>query len=313
MIDSHVTTIAEVGSNHGGDLDVARHYVRESATAGADVVKFQTLRRDLLIARRYRTAGRWVDNPVYRSFSNLELPDGWHFELKAEADAAGIEFMSTPFYLEAVDLLEKVGVQRYKIASGDITFLPLLREVARTAKPVFLSTGGSAIEDVKSAVDLLGERGSGPITLLHCVVSYPPAWQEMNLRAVATLKNTFGVSVGISDHSPGSLVPIAATALGGTVVEKHVTFDRTEIGPDHPHAMLFPEFAQMVEQLRVLEKALGSGEKVPSDSECQRQFRFRRRPYDPDTYEFSENGVWLRPAVFVEEIAGGSADTGVDD
>jgi len=293
----HVFTICEVGSNYNGSLDCALNYLRAAKEAGADAVKFQTLRRDKLVAPRIFADGVWIDNPVYKAFSSLELPDEWHFELKRCAEELGIEFFSTPFYLEAVDLMERVGVRTYKIASGDISFLPLLRAVGATGKRVILSTGASDLADVERALNVLSQSGAGAVTLLHCVANYPPRWEEMNLRAIATLKNAFGLSVGLSDHSPGNLAAIAAVALGAVAVEKHVTFDRSQAGPDHPFAMTMTEFADMIVQLRNLELALGDGAKTGVWSEMEKQYRLRRGIYDPATLApaAGKEGIWLRP------------------
>ena len=280
-----VFIIGEVGSNYDGDLDTAKRYVNALKVAGADAVKFQTLRRNRLALP--------VDCPKVTS---LELPDTWHYELKQEADKAGIEFMSTPFNLEAVDLLEAVGVSTYKIASGDITYVPLLERVGLTGKRVLLSTGASSLQDVRRAVAVLTMARAGEIVPLHCVSNYPPRWDEMNLKAITTLKNEFGV-VGLSDHSPGILAPIAAVALGATVIEKHVTFDRLLPGPDHPFAMTVYEFSGMVQQIRLLEQALGDGEKAPTEAELDKRHRMRRGIYDPVTFEPIDDpgGLWLRP------------------
>lgn len=293
----HVFTICEVGSNYNGSLDCALDYLRAAKRAGADAVKFQTLRKNKLVAPRIYVDGGWVENPVYKAFSSLELPDEWHFELKRCADEAGVEFFSTPFYLEAVDLMERVGVRTYKIASGDISFLPLLQAVGATGKRVIMSTGASALADIETALNTLTQSGARDITLLHCVANYPPRWEEMNLRAMVTLKEQFGFPVGISDHTPGSLVPIAAVALGAVAVEKHVTFDRGQAGPDHPFAMTMEEFTDMIAQLRKLEVALGDGSKLPVQSELEKQYRLRRGVYDTSTlYPAADGkGIWLRP------------------
>ncbi|MFH1873162.1 MAG: N-acetylneuraminate synthase family protein [Pseudomonadota bacterium] len=303
----HVFTICEVGSNYNGSLDCALDYLRAAKRAGADAVKFQTLRKDKLVAPRIYVDGRWVENPVYKAFSSLELPDEWHFELKRCADQTGIEFFSTPFYLEAVDLMERAGVRTYKIASGDISFLPLLQAVGATGKRVIMSTGASALADIETALNVLTQSGARDITLLHCVANYPPCWEEMNLRAMVTLKEEFGLPVGISDHTPGSLVAIAAVALGAVAVEKHVTFDRGQAGPDHPFAMTMDEFADMIAQLRTLEVALGDGNKLPVQSELEKQYRLRRGVYDPSTlYPAADGkGIWLRPQPQGPAPAGG--------
>jgi sialic acid synthase SpsE len=227
----NVRIIAEIGSNYDNDIETAAAYIRAARDAGADMVKFQTLRKDRIVARDIRIGGRLEKNPVYDLFTSLELPDDWHGRLKQVADEAGIEFFSTPFYLEAVALLEGVGARTYKIASGDITFTPLLEAVGRTGKSVILSTGGSTLAEVEAALALLQKAGAGDVSLMHCVSNYPPAWEEMNLRAITTLRQTFELPVGISDHTPGDLVPIAAVALGASLIEKHVTFARSSPGP----------------------------------------------------------------------------------
>ena len=288
--------IAEIGSNYDGRLETACDYIKAVKACGADIVKFQTFRKEKLVAPKIWEDGKATDNPVYLQFSNLSLPEDWHFVLKNTADEQGIEFMSTPFYLEAVDLLEKVGVRTYKIASGDITFRPLLQAIGRTGKRVMLSTGGSSLDDVGQALNILRQAGAGEIILLHCVSNYPPQWHEMNLRAIVTLKQEFDLPVGISDHTPGNIVPIAAVTLGATVIEKHVTFNRTLPGPDHPFAMEMEEFGEMIRQVRCLEEALGTGKKIPTETEQAKQHRMRRGIYDPITFEPTDDpsGVWLR-------------------
>jgi len=278
--------IAEVGSNHGGDLESAKTYIRAAKDAGADAVKFQTLAKEKLISPQMDQDGRLVDNPGWKIFSNLPLLEEWHPILKRTADECGIEFMSTPFYLEAVDLLEACGVQTHKIASGDITFVPLLEKVGKTGKRVILSTGASDLVDIRTAVNILKKAGSSRVDLLHCVTNYPPVWEEMNLRSIVTMKNEFHATVGISDHTPGSIVPLACVALGGEIIEKHVTFDRSSPGPDHPYAMTFEEFRRMSGDVRLLEKALGDGIKKSTPKELEKQKRLRRGIYD---------GLWLRP------------------
>lgn len=200
---SGVTCIAEVGSNFNNSLDMAKRYVRASAEAGADAVKFRTLRKHLIISPVTKVKGKVVPYPVYDIFKSAELPESWHYELKKEADAVGIEFISTPFYLEAVDLLVDVGVKTIKIASGDITFFPLLERIGKTGKDVLLSTGASTNEEIQKAVNQLRDNGVGGITLLHCVANYPPKWNEMNVRAIPAMAQAFGLPVGLPDRSPG--------------------------------------------------------------------------------------------------------------
>lgn len=293
-----VTCIAEVGSNFNDDLDMAKRYVRASAQAGADAVKFQTLKKRLIISPVTRVKGEVVSYPIYDIFKSAELPAPWHYELKKEADAVGVEFISTPFYLQAVDLLVDVGVRTIKIASGDITFFPLLERIGNTGKDVLLSTGASTDEEIRKAVDLLRESGAGKIILLHCVANYPPKWHEMNLTAIPAMARSFGLPIGLSDHSPGATIAVAAVALGATVVEKHVTFDNALPGPDHGFAMSMDAFADMVLQVRRVEGALGHGRKEPSAEELPRVKRIRRGLYDSTTgqpTDSAENALWLRP------------------
>jgi N,N'-diacetyllegionaminate synthase len=289
--------IAEIGSNYNNDLELAKTYIKLCSEVGADAVKFQTLRKDLLISRKIWSEGKVVDNPIYDIVVNLELPDEWHFELKKEADKHGIEFLSTPFYLEAVDLLENVGVRTYKVASGDITFFPLLKKIGETQKKVILSTGASNLDDIQRALDVLTESGTKNISILHCVANYPPAWDEMNISTIKTLKEEFGIQVGISDHSPGSLIPLASVALGATIVEKHVTLSRSLPGPDHPFAMTLDEFGDMISEIRKLEKAFGDSKKKPTPEELKKQNRIRRGLYNSITHEPTDrpDGVWMRP------------------
>lgn len=296
-----VTLIAEIGSNHDGDLDTAKRYIAAAARSGAHVAKFQSLSREGLIAPRILDpqTGEIVDNPKYAAFGNQGLSEAWHYALKACCDENGIEFMSTPFSLDAVDLLEDVGVSRYKIASGDMTFRALQKRVAETGKPVIQSTGASYLDEVEDTVGFLRAAGCDDLTVLHCTATYPPAWDDMNLNALTTLKARFpDLVLGLSDHSPGALAPIAAVTLGARMVEKHVTFDRTSPGPDHPFAMEMDEFAQLAEDLSHLIIALGSAEKKPAASEFHRRNNLRRGLYDARTGEPTKgpDGVWLRPS-----------------
>lgn len=295
---SKIQIIAEVGSNYDNNIEKAKGYIKSSKIYGADAVKFQTLRKDKLISPNMLSNGKLVDNPAYKNFKNLELPEEWHYALKKAADREGIEFISTPLYMEAVDILEKAGVRTYKIASGDITFFPLLEKIADTGKRIILSTGASSLKDIERALDALVKHGAKDITLLHCISNYPPEWDEINLLSIVALKNNFGLPVGISDHSPGDIVPIASAALGAVVIEKHVTVDRASEGPDHNFAMTMEEFGDMVRKIRLVEHALGVLDKAPAASELKKQKRIRRGIYDAVTFKPAKdtiNGIWLRP------------------
>jgi len=292
-----IDLIAEIGSNFDGDLDTAKRHVAAAKKAGATAVKFQTLTRDTLMARYVRDpqTGDLIDNPRFEGFANLALPEDWHYALKRTADDEGIEWMSTPFFLEAVDLLEDVGVNRYKLASGDLTFRPLQEKVAATGKPVLMSTGASYLSEVKEALAARAGAGAGEVTVLHCTANYPPQFSELNLKALTTLAAETGRKVGLSDHSPGWTAPVAAAALGAVVIEKHVTFDRALPGPDHPFALTYEELAQTAKALSEVSDALGSAEKAPTPSEAPRRNRLRRGIYDRETGQPAHAGVWLRP------------------
>ena len=299
-----VEIIAEVASNFDNDLDVAKSYIRKAKECGASAVKFQTLKMDHLFSPQIELegSGEIVPNPRLK-IENLELPESWHFELNDFATELGIEFMSTPFHLEAVNLLEQVGVRRYKISSGDLTFHPLLIKVAQTGKPIILSTGASYLEEVKESVAILEQHGCTDLTLLHCTSTYPPQSHELNLNAIKTLKATFPhCKVGLSDHSPGTMAPVIATSLGAQVIEKHYTLTPEGQGPDHKFAASADEFKQMIEQIRETETMLGDGVKEPKEAP-QRRVRIRRIPRDPQTGlpDDSDNARWLRPAGPVTE------------
>ncbi len=272
--------IAEIGSNHDGKLSQAKKLIHAAAQAGADAVKFQSFRAEgLLHTHRLNAQKKWEPHPAYSILKKLEVSTAWHWQLKEYCDKLGIFFMSTPFDLGRADLLHDVGVPAYKIASGDLTYTQLLRHVARFKKPIILSTGIATLKEVKEAVRVIEKEGNKKIILLHCVSLYPPKFEEANVRAVLTLKKEFSYPVGYSDHTPGWTVPLAAVAFGARVIEKHVTFDRRLKGPDHPYAMTVAEFGKMVEEIRHLEKALGSGVKEPAPAEIPERIGARRSLY----------------------------------
>lgn len=271
-----VFLVAEIGSNHDGSLERAKQMITLCADAGADAVKFQSFTADGLYVRRRRNAGEWQEHPVWKALRGLELPMEWIEPLSARAREVGVVFMSTPFESRAVTELEKAGALAYKIASGDLTHLALIREVARTGKPLLIATGMADLTETRSAVEVVLSEGNSHVGLFHCVSLYPPRYEEMNLRAIATLEREFGCPVGLSDHTPGHDMVLGAVALGATLVEKHVTLDRGLPGPDHPYAMLVDEFAAMVKAVRNLEAALGNGEKAPVDKEAPERINARR-------------------------------------
>lgn len=243
-----VLTIAEVGFNHGGDPGLGAEMVHVAARAGADAVKLQTFRATEL------TLKSWEHFDLVR---HGEMGLDGHRILAAAAAEAGIALFSTPFSPWAVGVLEEIGVPAYKIASMDVTNLPLLREVARTGKPVLLSTGMATLAEIGAAVDALLGAGNGGLCLLHCVSHYPADPGDINLRTMEQLAETFGLPVGFSDHVLGNAVALAAVARGACVVEKHFTTDKGLPGPDHKLSADPEEFLALVEGIRAVEAALG--------------------------------------------------------
>ena len=255
--------IADVGSNFNGSLSLAKEYIDAGASIGLDAVKFQTYRAETLLNRFTPDGEPWA---AYDVVGRCELPLEWHEQLFEYAQAAGVEFMTTPFDLEAVDLLVRIGVRAFKVASGDLTFTPLLKKLASTGKPVILSTGAAYLHEVGGALTTLKEGGAD-VALLHCVSNYPPKYEQVNLRAIETMIKVFGVPVGLSDHTPDAVTALGAVALGASVIEKHITVDKNLGTPDAPFAMTVDEFGRMAADIRKLEAAMGNGIKAPAADE----------------------------------------------
>jgi pseudaminic acid synthase len=267
-----VYVIAEAGSNHDRNLDQAKRLIDVAAEAGADAVKFQTFASDRIVAET-TTRAKYLDDllPAGKTmselFRDLELPREWHADLFRHATDAGIDFLSTPFDFEAIDLLDDLGVKAFKVASYELWHLPLIREVASRGKPIICSTGMADLADVQDAVDTVAATGNDQLILLHCVVNYPPPFADLNLRAIGTMRQAFGVPVGYSDHSAGITAPIVATALGAAVIEKHYTLSRDLPGPDHRFAIEPDELTAMVQAIRDGHDALGTGIKRMAPAE----------------------------------------------
>jgi N,N'-diacetyllegionaminate synthase len=266
--------IAEAGVNHNGDINLARKLIDLAADAGADMVKFQTFSAERLVTRtaakaKYQAQTTGREESQYEMLRRLELTEDTLRELYLHCAARNIGFLSTAFDIESVDLLARLGQDRFKIPSGEITNLPYLREIGRHGKPVILSTGMATLGDIEAAIDALERSGTTRenITLLHCTTEYPSPMAEVNLRAILSLRNAFGVDVGYSDHTCGIEVAIAAVALGAVVIEKHFTLDRDMQGPDHKASLEPEELRAMVESIRNIEIAIGTGVKRPTPSE----------------------------------------------
>lgn len=264
--------IAEAGVNHNGDIDNAFKLIDTAKAAGADIVKFQTFNANKL-ASRYAQKAEYQKTFTNKSESqldmlrSLELTKKQHKELIDYCTKKGIQFLSTPFDLDSIEMLQELNLPMYKIPSGEITNLPYLIRIASLQKPVILSTGMCTMNEIREAVTILREYGTNDISILHCNTQYPTPYEDTNLLAMLTLKQEFGEKVGYSDHTLGIEVPIAAVAMGAKIIEKHFTLDKNMDGPDHAASLEPEELELMVKSIRNIEKALGNGKKVPSKSE----------------------------------------------
>lgn len=272
---SRIRIIAEAGVNHNGDIDLALRLVDAAAEAGADFVKFQTFRTENLVTRKARQAEYQQRNigdgedSQFEMLKRLELNEDMHLRLMQRCKEKGIRFLSTPFDLDSIEFLANIGIDIWKIPSGEITNYPYLRAIARKRGEVIMSTGMCEPSDIETAMLALRDNGQdmSRVTLLHCNTQYPTPYEDVNLRAMAGLRE-YAANVGYSDHTPGIEVPIAAAALGATVIEKHFTLSRELPGPDHKASLEPSELKQMVESVRNVEMALGREEKHVTPSEA---------------------------------------------
>jgi N-acetylneuraminate synthase len=255
-----VLVIAEIGNNHDGSIGQARALIDAAAEAGADAVKFQTHIAEAEMLESTPTPPHF-DEPRYRFMQRMSLSREQHEVLKAHAEERGLIFFSSPFSIEAVELLEGLDVPAYKIASGEVTNPPLVEAISSTGKPVLISTGMSGLEEVDAAVAILREHGA-PFLVMQCTSNYPCPPEKVNLRAMETLHERYNAPVGLSDHTPGVFTSVAAVALGAVAVEKHFTLSKRLYGPDH-HASLTPEeLAQLVDGVKQVQAAMGDGVKA---------------------------------------------------
>jgi N,N'-diacetyllegionaminate synthase len=269
--------IAEAGVNHNGSLEMALRLIDVACVAGADAVKFQTFKADNIIAVNapkadYQKDATGSDESQLEMVKKLELDETAHTRLCQYCQHKGIQFLSTAFDVESIDLLNRLGLEIFKIPSGEITNLPYLRKLGALKKRLILSTGMADLSEIKDALDVLTGSGTplGNITVLHCNTDYPTPFEDVNLRAMQTIRNAFpGITIGYSDHTNGIEVPIAAVAMGASIIEKHFTLDRNLPGPDHRASLEPPELSAMISGIRNIEKALGTGIKKPSPSELK--------------------------------------------
>jgi N,N'-diacetyllegionaminate synthase len=271
-----ILIIAEAGVNHNGDLALAKQLIDVAADAGADLVKFQTFSADRLATRQtkkadYQSVTTDSAETQHQMLSRLELSANMHHELIAYCATRNIEFFSTGFDIESVDFLISLGINRFKIPSGEITNLPYLSHIGQFSEPVIISTGMATMGDIEAAIDVLEQAGTprSLITVLHCTTEYPTPMAEVNLRAMQSMQAAFGVAVGYSDHTAGIEVAIAAVALGATVIEKHFTLNKNLPGPDHKASLEPYELKAMVSAIRNIEIALGDGIKRLTPSEAR--------------------------------------------
>jgi sialic acid synthase SpsE len=249
--------VAEIGNNHNGELELAERLIVAAASAGADAVKFQTHIAEAEMLPSTPTPPHF-DEPRWDFTKRMELSKDDHLRLKARAEERGLVFFSSPFSVEAVELLEEVGVAAYKVASGEVTNPPLLEAVAATGKPVLLSTGMSGMEDVERAAAIL-RKGGSELLVMQCTSNYPCPHELVNLRAMTAMGERLGVPYGLSDHTPDVWASVAAVALGAVAVEKHFTVDKSLYGPDHKASILPDELARLVEGMRTVEAVMGTG------------------------------------------------------
>lgn len=325
--------IAEAGVNHNGDLELAKKLIAAAAEAGADLVKFQTFTAKNLVSASapkadYQKKTTESTESQLEMIQKLELSREDHTVLIEACRVNDIGFFSTAFDFQSFDLLMELGcLEQIKIPSGELTNLPLLRYMSRFGKPLMLSTGMANLGEIEAAIEAVEAAGTprSLITVLHCTTEYPTPMEDVNLRAMVAMKSAFGVNTGYSDHTPGIEVPIAAVALGATIIEKHFTLDRNLPGPDHKASLEPHELKAMVEGIRNVERALGDGVKRPSESELKNKPIARKslvaiRPISTGEAFSAENISAKRPGTGLspmrwDEVLGriASKDFAVDD
>lgn len=319
--------IAEIGSNYDGLQSRAFEMIRRAAMAGADAVKFQLFMADKIAAKIDLPETRLNDqfsafgNIVYDLYKNMELEPSWLKELKACCDENRIDFLATPFDENSADIIAELGVPAMKVASFEITHIPLLKHLGKLGLPVFLSTGMANLGEIETAISAIRDAGEERIAVFHCGIEYPVPFESVNLRCIETLRLAFGYPVGYSDHTKGISVPIAAVALGAVLYEKHVTLPGGR-SPDHSFAMEMDEFENMVACMRQCEKALGNNVKKVQKSELKHLLRGRRslfvvknvakgETFTKDNFSVLRPGTGLAPALY-EDVLGKKASRDID-
>lgn len=306
--DSKITIIAEAGVNHNGELEIARKLVDVAASAGADYVKFQSFVAEKLVSKSAQKAQYQVKNiggddlQQFQMLKEMEIDEAFHEEIINYCEEQNIGFLSSPFDEYSMEMLFKLGLRVFKVPSGEITNLPYLQKLGGMMCPIILSTGMATMDEIKRALSILESEGlkRENITVLHCTTDYPADFSDVNLSAMPEIKRELGVRVGYSDHTIGIEVPVAAAAMGGRVIEKHITLNKEMEGPDHRASLEPTEFKRMVEAVRNIELALGDGVKKPSKSEIKNRSLVRKsihisRDIKPGEKITSNDLIMLRP------------------
>ncbi len=300
--------IAEIGGNFDGSIEKAKRLIDAAKAAGADCAKFQTFTAETIVSEGgfskmelHGVHGSW-GRTVSEVFKDVELPLSWHKELADYCKKVGIDFTTSPYYKEAVDLCVELNVPFIKIGSGDITWLEMLEYIAKTGLPIMLATGDATMSEIDEAVRTIEKTGNRNLVLMQCITNYPSKIDSANVNVLKTYQNAFGCLTGYSDHSPGHVVALASVVLGGRVIEKHFTLNKKDKGPDHPHSMEPDEFKFMVDSIREIERAMGSTRKEVVAEEGETVFVQRRCLYAARNIEAGqsikeEDVTVLRPAL----------------
>jgi len=283
--DSPCYIIAEIGANFDGDIEKAKRLISAAKECSADCAKFQSFKAEKIVSaggfakmNLKGVHGSW-GRPVHEVFRDAEFPREWHKELNDYCKEIGIDFSTSPYDYEAVDLCEELDLPFIKIGSGEITWLEMLEYIARKNKPMFLATGDATMSEIDEAIRTIEATGNTNLVLMQCITNYPSLIESANINVLKTYKRAFHIIVGYSDHSPGPVVALGSVALGAKVIEKHFTLDKKDKGPDHPHSMDVNEFKRMVYYVRELEEAMGSSRKVVVEEESETVYVQRRGLY----------------------------------
>lgn len=277
--------IAEIGANFDGDIEKAKRLIDAAKECGADCAKFQSFKAEKIVSESgFRSMklkgvhGSW-GRPVHEVFRDAEFPRKWHKEISDYCKKIDIDFSTSPYDYEAVDICMELNVPYIKIGSGDITWLDMIEYIALKGKPIVLATGDATMSEIDEALRVIQETGNNQVILLQCITNYPSKIESANINVLKTYQTAFNILTGYSDHSPGPVVALGATALGGVLIEKHFTLNKADKGPDHPHSMDKNEFKVMVDYIRELEAAMGSSRKVVVEEEAETVIVQRRGLY----------------------------------